>query len=69
MKSFQFKDKALKEIAEIVHELDVKDDRFHNLESRGIEEILTGIRKTAKDDVEILERGMAIFDMLYASKT
>ncbi len=68
-KTFKFKDKALKKIAEIVHELDVKDERFHNPESRGIEEILIGIRKTARNDKEILEKGMAIFDMLYASKT
>lgn len=69
LKSFKFKDKALKKMAEIVHELDVKDDRFHNPESRGIEEILIGIRKTARSDKEILEKGMALFDMVYSSKT
>ncbi len=68
VKTFKFKDKTLKKMAEIVHELDVKDERFHNSESRGIEEILIGIRKTATNDKEILEKGMAIFDMLYASK-
>ncbi len=68
VKTFKFKDKTLKKMAEIVHELDVKDDRFQNPESRGIEEILTGIRKTARSDKEILEKGMAIFDMLYTSK-
>lgn len=69
MKSFGLKDKAFKKIAEIVHELDVKDDKFRNSESEGIEHILSGIRKTAKDDHESLEKGMAVFEMLYQSIT
>ena len=69
VKSFKLEDKALKKIAEIVHQLDVKDERFNNPESRGIEAVLTGIRKTGRNDKEILEKGMAIFDMLYESKT
>ena len=68
LKAFGLKDKALKKMAEIVHELDVKDDRYKNLESRGIEELLRGLIKTAKGDTEILEKGMAVFEMLYASK-
>ncbi len=68
VKTFKFKDKTLKKVAEIVHELDVKDERFRSPESRGIEEILIGIRKIAKSDKETLERGMAIFEMLYAAK-
>lgn len=67
MKSFNIKDKSLKKIAEIVHELDVKDDKFRNPEARGIEHILAGIRKTAKNDSDSLEKGMAVFEMLYAS--
>lgn len=69
MKSFNIKNKALKKIAEIVHELDMKDDKFRNPEAKGIEDILLGIRKTAKDDYESLEKGIAIFEMLYQSMT
>lgn len=68
VQSFALKDKALKKIAEIVHELDIKDETFRNPESQGIEEILQGIRKTARSDLEALEKGMEIFEMLYASK-
>ena len=68
MKSFSLKDKTLKKIAEIVHELDLKDDKFRTPEAKGIEDILSGIRKTVKDDHEALEKGMAIFEMLYISK-
>ncbi|MCJ7483755.1 MAG: chromate resistance protein [Thermodesulfovibrionales bacterium] len=68
MKSFALKDKTLRKIAEIVHELDLKDDKFKTSEAKGIEDILSGIRKTVKDDSESLIKGMAIFEMLYVSR-
>jgi hypothetical protein len=68
MKSFSLKDKTLRKIAEIVHELDLKDDKFRTPEAKGIEDILSGIKKTEKDDHEALEKGMSIFEMLYISK-
>jgi len=69
VKSFGIKDKAVKKIAEIVHDLDVKDDKYGKPEATGVEEILAGIRKTAKSDADGLERGMTAFEMLYQSKT
>lgn len=69
VKSFGLKVKALKAMAEIVHELDVKDGRYNAPEARGVEDILSGIRKTAKNDIEALEKGMGVFEMLYSSKS
>jgi hypothetical protein len=69
MRSFGIKDKAVRKIAEIVHDLDLKDDRYGNAAGSGIEEVLTGIRKTAKDDAEMLEKGIAVFEMMYQSRT
>ena len=66
---FGLKDKALKKMAQIVHQIDLKDEKYPAPEARGIEELLNGIRKTVKADGEILEKGMALFEMLYASKT
>lgn len=68
VKAFRLKSKALKDIAEIVHELDLKDDKYKNPEVKGVEKILTGIRKTEKDDIQALEKGMLVFEMLYASR-
>jgi hypothetical protein len=68
VKSFGLKDKAVKKIAELVHDLDVKDDKYGKPETTGVEDILKGIRKTAKNDADGLERGMAAFEMLYQSK-
>jgi len=68
VKAFGTKDKIVKKMSEFVHELDVKDHKYDNPEARGIEDVLTGIRKTSKTDQEALERGMDVFEMLYASK-
>jgi hypothetical protein len=68
VKSFDIKDKAVRKIAEIVHDLDVRDEKFSNPEASGVEAVLTGIRKTTKSDDEALERGMAVFEMIYQSK-
>jgi len=69
MKSFGLRDKALSKIAEMVHELDIKDEKYKNPEAKGVEEILTGMRKSSKNDTELLEKGMTVFEMLYVSKT
>jgi hypothetical protein len=68
IKSFGLKDKAVKKIAEIVHDLDMKDDKYKPAESKGLEDILIGIRKTARDDRDTLFKGMQVFEMLYVSK-
>jgi hypothetical protein len=69
VRSFGVRDRAVRKIAEIVHDLDVKDEKYGKPEAAGVEEILSGIRKTAKSDADALERGMAAFEMLYQSKT
>jgi hypothetical protein len=68
IKAFGLKEKALRKIAEIVHELDIKDDKYRNPEAVGLGEILSGIRKSTKDDMEMLEKGMSVFEMLYLSQ-
>ena len=69
MKAFGLRDKTVKKIAEIVHDLDLKDGKYKSPEAKGLEDILTGIRKTAKDDKDMLDRGMTVFEMLYVSKS
>jgi hypothetical protein len=69
VRSFGIKDRAVRKIAEIVHDLDLKDEKYGNAAESGIEEVLTGIRKTTKDDAEMLEKGMAVFEMMYQSRT
>lgn len=68
LRAFRLKDKALRKIAEIVHQLDLKDERYDIPQAIGVEEILLGIRKTAENDQDGLGKGMSVFEMLYASK-
>ncbi len=61
------KDPALVPIAEIVHEVDLKDGKFGRPETRGIERLLAGIVNAYSRDEERLDRGFALFDELYES--
>jgi hypothetical protein len=58
-------DRALAAIAEMVHDIDLKDGKFGRSEVPGIERLIAGIAMANKDDDERLERGAAVFDSLY----
>jgi hypothetical protein len=60
-------DKAARAIAEIVHDIDLKDSKFEHPETPGIERLITGIAKSHRDDEMRLERGQAVFDDLYGA--
>ena len=58
-------DAGVRAIAEIVHDIDLKDDRFKRSETPGVAALIDGIvRRHASDDARI-EDGMAIFDGLH----
>ncbi len=67
LSTLDLKGKRLKKIARIVHDIDMKDDKYTPAEAKGLEEILLGIRKSTQDDKEALEKGMTIFEMLYTA--
>jgi hypothetical protein len=58
---------ALRAIAEIVHDIDVKDAKYGREEAPGIGQLVAGIAAGHAGDEERLERGAALFDDLYAS--
>jgi hypothetical protein len=60
-------DPALTGIAEIVHDIDLKDAKFGREEAGGIRRIIDGISAAHADDAQRLERGAAVFDDLYKS--
>jgi len=62
---FGLNDQALSVIAEIVHDLDCKDDKFERPEAPGIVAVIRGIAATTKGDAKRLARGAAVFDGLY----
>ena len=61
------KDSALRPIAEIIHDLDLKDSRYAREEATGIERLVAGVIAAHGDDTRRLARGAALFDDLYAS--
>lgn len=60
-------DRALQAIAEIVHDIDLKDGKFGRPETAGVAQVLTGLFAGTSDDRVRLDRGFALFDDLYAS--
>lgn len=58
-------DPALQPIAEIVHEIDLKDSKFGRQETAGIDRLIAGIAMAHKDDETRLTRASAVFDDLY----
>jgi len=58
-------DPALAPIAEIVHDIDLKDSKFGRQDTIGIERLIAGIAMAHKDDENRLARGTAVFDDLY----
>jgi hypothetical protein len=59
-------DPALTAMAEIVHDVDLKDGKFAREEAGGIAHLVTGLCTANKEDEARLERGGAVFDDLYA---
>ena len=58
-------DPALIPIAEIIHDIDLKDGKFKRQEALGIERVIGGIAMSQKDDEIRLSRGAAVFNDLY----
>jgi hypothetical protein len=59
-------DPALSEIAEIVHDIDLKDNKFNRLEAAGLNVLVNGLAALLKDDRKLLGQCSAVFDGLYA---
>jgi hypothetical protein len=56
---------ALQAIAEIVHDIDLKDGKFGREEAAGIRTLIAGIAAATDDDSRRLERGATVFEDLY----
>jgi hypothetical protein len=61
------KDPALARVAEIVHEIDIKDGKYACPEKTGVQQMLGGMLMATPDDESRLDRGFAMFDDLYQS--
>jgi len=60
-------DPAVRRIAEIVHDIDLKDGRYGHPETAGVEQLVAGIVQGHEADRDRLDRGLALFDDLHGS--
>jgi len=67
LKRFALEEKALKQIAEMVHQADLQDGKFAAVEAEGLHRVLRGLTRLGWSDEKILQHGFVCFDALYAS--
>jgi hypothetical protein len=58
-------DAALCALAEIVHDIDLKDDKFNRSEAAGLSAVIRGLSELLKDDRKLANQCAPIFDGLY----
>jgi len=58
--------KGLREIGEIVHDIDLKDDKFHRLEGAGLNAVVNALSEALRNDRKLLQQTSVIFDGLYS---
>jgi hypothetical protein len=59
------KEPALRAIAEIIHDIDLKDGKFGRTEVAGIRTLIEGIGAATNDDTQRIARGTEVFNNLY----
>jgi hypothetical protein len=66
LRRFEISDQAARRIGEMIHDADLEDGKFQQVECIGIDRVLKGWSKRGMNDEEILKAGFACFDGLYA---
>ncbi len=69
LQAFALDEPALRSMAEIVHEIDLRDGRFLRPETAGIDAVLQGWLHVDLTDAERESAGIALFEGLYAALT
>jgi hypothetical protein len=62
-------DPSLKAIAEIVHDIDLRESKYQRAETAGIASMIDGIVRRDLDDTQRLHEGSSLFESLLASLT
>jgi hypothetical protein len=65
LEKFDLEDRALHAIAEIVHDIDLKDPKYGRPEAPGVDHLVSGIAMTEKEDEGRLARAATVFGSLY----
>jgi len=65
VRRFGIRDRAISAIAELIHDIDLKDDKFGRPETRGLASLIDAIVLSSADDTERIERGSTMLNDLY----
>jgi hypothetical protein len=66
LKDYELEDPMLGEIAEIVHDADLMDEKYARPESEGLDAIVRGMQLSLPDDHALAGHTDALYDGLYA---
>jgi hypothetical protein len=66
LRDFGLSDTALRAVAEVVHDVDLKEAKYDREETRGVDHLVAGLAWAEAGDDERLAGGTAIFDALYS---
>ena len=66
LRAFALDDAALRAVAEVVHDVDLKEQKFDREETRGIESLVAGLAWMYADDEARIDHGAVVFDALHA---
>ncbi len=67
LERFELRDEALAALAEIVHDVDLKDDKFGRPETEGFARFVQGLVRLDPSDTERIARGTVFLDALYVA--
>ena len=63
----RLEDPAIKMVAQIVHDIDLKDGKYQRPETVGVAAAIQGIVARHADDLQRIEEGCHLFDAIYAA--
>jgi hypothetical protein len=66
-RQFSIDDGAVSHLGEIVHDIDLKENRFKSPDTPTVRRVVEGLRAAIGDDATLLEHGITFFEALYQS--
>ena len=66
LKEYEVGDPVLREIAEIVHDADLMDEKYGRPESEGLDAIVRGMQLALPNDQTLIDHTDVLYDGLYA---
>ncbi|HEX6274467.1 MAG TPA: chromate resistance protein ChrB domain-containing protein [Polyangiaceae bacterium] len=63
---FALREPGLRAVAEVVHDIDLKEQKFDRAETSGVAATIAGLCRAHRDDEARLERGTVVFESLLA---